>query len=223
MANPTAGLGRPLGLSPRAAWMFPAPQGIAVEAIWTDLYFAATAPAPIEIPYTWISTPHQRRPDKPFTVAAIDQDGGTTARAVDKLSRQEYGENRFTASLAAASPAEAPSLAQYVLHYYATQPGEVPRQRASLLGIVLNGRTPTEQWRILDVTEGRHIRIADAPASWPDGYEHQVVEGVRHVLGDEQRRVEWMTSPVIGATPGEPGPWFRLGTSFIGGTDVIPF
>jgi hypothetical protein len=202
--------------------MFPAPHGSAVEAIWTDLYFGGTPPAPVQIPYTWISPPHQRRPDKPFTVAAVTAADGTVVRAIDRAARAEHGENTLSVTIAASSVAEAPALAQYVLDFYA-QPGAVPRQRASLVVLILNGRTPTEQWRILDVTEGRRIQITDVPSSWPDGFEHQVVEGVRHILDDQERRVEWMTSPVIGSTPGEAGPWFRLDSSRLGGSDVVPF
>lgn len=223
MAVSISGLGRQLGISPRSSWLFPSPVDGPREAVWTDLYFGGTPPAPVEIPYTWLSTPLIRRPDMPITVATISRTGGTTIRAVDAPSRQEYGENQLSVSLATESEADPAALASFTLHYYATQPGEVPRQRFAILALVLNNRTPTERWRILDAVEGTRIRITDAPASWPDGFTEQVIEGVRHIVGDQERRVEWMTSPVVGATPGEAGPWFRLGISALGGTDVVPY
>jgi hypothetical protein len=60
--------------------------------------------------------------------------------------------------------------------------------------------------------------------TWPDGVTELVIEGIAHGYGSEGgRTVAWKTAPVIGAVAGVAGPWFRLGESMTGGTDLMPF
>jgi hypothetical protein len=78
-------------------------------------------------------------------------------------------------------------------------------------------------WRVLGVRIGDRISIPDAPATWPAGSSTLFVEGVTRVESAAQRTVTWNTSPVIGAAPGQVGPWFRLNSSLLGGSDLVPF
>jgi hypothetical protein len=62
------------------------------------------------------------------------------------------------------------------------------------------------------------------PTAWPAGVTELVIEGIEHTIGsDDARWVRWKTAPVVGSTPGTAGPWFRLGESRTGGTDLLPF
>lgn len=59
---------------------------------------------------------------------------------------------------------------------------------------------------------------------WPAGVTELVIEGIEHTYdSDGGRLVAWKTAPVIGTAAGTAGPWFRLGESKTGGTDLMPF
>lgn len=181
------------------------------------------AVAALEIPYSWLQPPLRTRTDKPITTASVTQSGGTAAYAQDDDSLDEYGDNPFTTTLFTDCDADPANLAAFMLDYYATQPGDVPRTRFVSLRICLSKRTPAEQFMLHQgLTLGRRILITGYPSTWPTGLPHQVVEGIHHTVG-QMREVELTTSPVIGSSHGVAGPWFRLGVSTWGGTDVVPF
>lgn len=221
-----SGLGRYLGAIGGTSALianvdvFPAGTSAAVVADW---FFPAGPPTPVKIPFAWLTTPLSSSPDKPFTTAAVTQAAGNTSRAKAAASLAEYGQNEFTATLNTTVDGEAPSLSTFVLAYYATPPGSVPRTRFPSLLLILNGRTPAEQMRILGLGLGQRFSITDAPVSWPAGATEQVIEGVHHSASGDQRIVEWSTSPIIGSTPGVAGVWFRADSSAADGTDVAPF
>jgi hypothetical protein len=59
---------------------------------------------------------------------------------------------------------------------------------------------------------------------WPDGVTELVIEGIAHSVAVDTRWVVWNTAPVIGATPGEAGPWFRADESRTDtGSDLLAF
>ncbi len=61
-------------------------------------------------------------------------------------------------------------------------------------------------------------------AGWPDGVTHLVIEGIAHSVAADTRFVVWNTAPVIGAEPGEAGPWFRADESTADtGSDLLAF
>lgn len=194
------------------AGVFPADNAAPILNDWT---WQPGPPAPVEIPYHWLAgfQPLRIRPDKPLTSAAVGIDGGSTATAQDTASIAAYGDNAFSATLHSATPGDATALAQWVVAYYATDPDDVPRARFPQLLIRLSGRTQPEMHRILSVGIGTRISITDAPATWPQGASEQVVEGIRHSLG-EARDVEWTTAPMVGSAPGVEGPWFRADVSY---------
>lgn len=68
--------------------------------------------------------------------------------------------------------------------------------------------------------------IADSPNphAWPDGVTDLVIEGIAHSIAVDTRWVIWNTAPVIGATAGEAGPWFRADESRTDtGSDLLAF
>lgn len=174
-------------------------------------------PRPVDIPVAWLSPPLRVRQDHPLNRAEVGQRGGATARStnVPALNDQQW---LFTASVDSVADADAPNLATWVTDTY-----DEPLPRCGALTLVLNVRTDTEVWRILGVTQGRRIRLTDAPGSWPTGATELVVEGVTHQFTGDLRIVQWNTSPVIGAAAGVAGPWFRYSTSRWNGTDVRPY
>ena len=188
------------------------------------------APAPVLIPYSWLSTPDgqpiQWRPDKPITSYEITQTAGGVATGYDAASQAEYGDNTYTATLDTANPQDATNLGTFTLAFYATQAGSVPRQRFSVLQFVLNARTLDEQVVIMSVLRGQRISIRGAPATWAQGMTEQVVEGIGDSIAPSRRIRAWLTSPVVASTPisaGQTVPWFHLGASAWGGTDVRPW
>lgn len=211
-------LGSSFNLTPLAD-VWPADKSAPVVADW---FFPPGPDYPLQLPYSWISPPLRSRPDKPFTSAHVSQSGGTSVTQSDSASTTEYGDSAFEATLSTVNPNDPGNLVAWILAYYATQPGSVPRARFPALLINLSGRPPGDQMRILSARIGQRIHITGAPATWPQGATEQVIEGIHHILGDS-RAVEWTTSPVVGSSPGVAGPWFRLDVSALGGTDSIPF
>jgi len=59
---------------------------------------------------------------------------------------------------------------------------------------------------------------------WPDGVTELVIEGIAHSAAGDTRTVTWNTAPVIGASPGVAGPWFRADESRTDtGSDLLAF
>lgn len=174
---------------------------------------------PVDIPYSWINRPLIRRPTTAITKAQISQTGGATAYSSAATATVTlYGANTTAVSLDTDCDADPQNLADFLTTYQST-----PRPRQPTISFNLLKRTDEECLRILGVDLARRVRITDAPATWPAGAVTFVVEGIRHVLGVNERLVEWMTSAPIGETAGVPGPWFRIDTSSLDGTDLRPF
>lgn len=61
-------------------------------------------------------------------------------------------------------------------------------------------------------------------SAWPDGVTELVIEGIAHSISGDTRFVIWNTAPLIGADPGEAGPWFRADQSTTDiGSDLLAF
>lgn len=186
--------------------------------IGRDFYFGGLPPDPVEIPYTWLRPPLTFRPDSPVNVAEVTRSGGTAAVARDHDSISEYGEWAARVTLDTATAADAANLADWLVAYYTD-----PRQRCPALAFALNSRTDDEVQRLLSCRLGTRIRVTDAPATWPAGATELIIEGIQHSIAADFRLLSWSTSPVIGESAGQAGPWFYLDQSFMDGTDVVPY
>lgn len=207
-------VGAPSDLVPRLD-VWPGDRAAPVLADWA---FPPGPPRPVKIPYAWLSNPLRSRPDRPITTTNVSQaGGGASATLDDDASLDEYGDNAFAATLYTAVAADPAALARHMLDHYATQPGDVPRTRFPSLTLNLFSRTAPQMQRILGLAIGTRILITDVPASWPSGTDSQVIEGVHHILGANERYVELNTAPVV------VGPWFRTETSFADGDDLMPY
>lgn len=194
--------------------------GVAAAAS-RDFWWGFSPPVPVKIPYTWLSRPFRSRADRPITNAAVSRTNAGTAYATNTAGITSFGHVAATTGLDTAQNGDPQSLANWLITYYAS-----PRMRCPSLTINLFGpdRSDYEKWRVLGVTIGTRIQITGAPATWPEGITSLIVEGIVHQIGQAVRTVIWTTSPVIGATPGTAGPWFRLnGGSNINGADAVPF
>lgn len=185
-----------------------------------DFWWGFSPTPPTQIPYDWLAPPFRARADQPINDAQVTRAGGGTAYATNAVSIARYGDVGGGATLETAQDTDPQSYANWLVTYYTD-----PRMRCPALTLNLREpRTDADRWRILGVTIGTRIQIANAPATWPEGAAALIVEGIAHQIGQSVRTVTWHTSPVIGATPGVPGPWFRLnGGSNINGIDVVPF
>lgn len=178
-----------------------------------------SAPPPVEIPLLWLSQPLPHRMDPPVNSAEITvSSSGATARRRNRSSIAEVGVQPYTATLSTATPGDAPALAAFVI----SQRGEA-RVRSPRLSVNLLHRTDGEKRNLLRIRRGRRILITGVPAEFPEGADSLVVTGVSHEIGVAVRMLHLTTAAVVGTTPGTPGPWFRLGSSVLGGTDTYPF
>lgn len=177
------------------------------------------APPPTEIPLLWLSQPLPHRMDPPYNNAEVTQaSGGAVGRRRDTASIAEFGDQPFTATLSTATAADAVALASYVIN----RRGDA-RVRSPRLTVNLLYRTDAERQLLLNVRRNRRIRITGVPPEFPEGADSLVVTGITHDIGVTTRLIHFATRAVIGTEPGVPGPWFRLGSSALGGTDIVPF
>jgi len=177
------------------------------------------APAVVTIPFSWIAWPITRKPTVAITQATIAQlDGATGYSSASAARVRQYGVNTAQATLDTDCDADPQNLAAFLTTYQS-----VPRPRQPTLTFNLIARSDDECLVILGVALAQRVRIIEAPTSAPPGALNFTVEGIRHVLGVEERTVTWSTSALIGSSTDSPGPWFRLGSSSLGGSDLIPF
>ena len=141
-----------------AARLRSAAQPSQVATVLRDYVFAE-APAPVQIPYSWLSPPVRFRAEAVVNVAEIGQVDGATATVTNEASRSAYGERAVQGTLDTACDADPANLGLWLTTYR----GE-PRMRMPALVLVdLIARTPEECVRILRVREGDRVLITGLP------------------------------------------------------------
>jgi hypothetical protein len=170
------------------------------------------------IPYAWISTPLSRRPASAVNAPVVTQPGGAVGYSTNAASITRYGLGAPPITLNTLCTADPGNLATFLTTYQST-----PRPRQPVVRLNLIGRTEAECQRILSVGFAQWVQITGAPAAWPPGAANFTVQGFHHVMGVEQRYVDWQTAALIGASPTAPGPWFKWDSSSWDGTDTRPF
>lgn len=177
------------------------------------------APPPTAIPLLWLSQPLPHRMDPPYNNAEVTQaNGGAVGRKRDAASITEYGDQPFTETLHTLTALDASALATFAI----TRRGD-PQVRSPRLTVNLLYRTDAEKQLLLSVRRNRRIQITGVPPEFPEGAHSLVVTGITHEIGVTVRLIHFATRAVTGTTPGTPGPWFRVGSSALGGSDLIPF
>ena len=190
-------------------------------------------PPPVTvIPWIWLQMPLQMRADQPINSAQITRVGQAAATANNLTSQTTYGVFAAGATLDTISPDDAANFGAWLVAYYAN-----PLLRIPTVSMSLVPRTDDERATILGVEIGQRITLGQGtaqdypghtigipiPAGLPPAARSWVVEGVHHTSSVTDRVVEWTTSPLLGGTPGVEGPWFRLGSSIVGGSDPLAF
>lgn len=197
-----------------------------------DWLWGGGPPVPVVIPWTWLQTPLELRTDTPINSVSVTRTGGTTALSNNATSQTTYGVFSASGSLDTHSPDDPGNLAAFITTYYGN-----PLLRAPMLSLSLTPRTTEERWRILGVEIGMritlgpgtvqdypgHTTVLPVPTGLPAGTQSLVVEGIHHTSSVDGRVVEWTTAPLLGSAPGTEGPWFRIDSSFLDGTDAVPF
>lgn len=196
--------------------------------------YPGTPPAVTVIPWIWLQAPLELRSDPPINSAQITRTRQPTSTVNNTTSQATYGVFAASTNLDTISPDDATSFATWLVAFYSK-----PLLRAPTLTLSLVNRTDDERWLILNLEIGQrialgpgtvqdfpgHTVVVPLPAGLPPGALSFVIEGIHHASSVDNRVVEWTTSPLIGATPGAEGPWFRLDTSLSSptGTDVLAF
>lgn len=175
-------------------------------------------PPPVEIPICWLSNAVRLRLERPYTTAAVSRLGHGATYDTNTAALALYKDLRFTATLDTACSADPAVLASWTVTYRAT-----PLTRSPELTLDLMHRTDEDRVRILAVQRNQRIKLTGVPPEFPVGAADLVVSGITDDIGVFVRRVRWTTRPIVGVTPGTPGPWFRVGHSIVGATDITPF
>ncbi len=177
------------------------------------------APAPVEIQLCWLSQPVRLRLERPFTTAAVSRYGRATAYAfATDAARAASGDQAFSATLDCACSADPSVLASWTVNYRAEQLTRSPE-----LVINLMHRTDPERAKILSLQRHQRIKLIGVPPEFPVGADTPVISGITDDIGTAVRRVRLTTRAVVGVSPGVAGPWFRAGSSLVGGDHAVPF
>jgi len=197
-----------------------------------DWFWGSGAPDATVIPWTWLTVPIELRADQPINSAAITRVNQAAATVNATASQTTYGVFAAATTLDTISPDDAANLAAFLTTYYAN-----PLMRCPTITMSLVPRTDEERWRILGREIGDrftlgpgtvqdapgHTTVLPVPAGLPIGAQSLVIEGIQHASSVTDRVAEWTTAPLLGSSPGVEGPWFRLGSSRLDGTDALPF
>jgi len=207
----------------------PLPPGSAVVNDW---FWGGQAPDATVIPWTWLGAPLELRADQPINQATVTRDGDFQKVVNAAASQATYGVFAVSATMATLSVDDALNLATFLTTYYAN-----PLMRCPTVSISLVHRNDEERWRVLGREIGDrftlgpgtvqdapgHTTVLPVPAGLPIGAQSLVIEGIQTASSVTDRVVEWTTAPLLGASPGVEGPWFRIDQSSFGSSDAIPF
>lgn len=185
------------------------------------------APAPVEIPLCWLTGQVMMRQDPPRNYAEVtqastelDAPAGGVWFAENTASIADH-DGVFPAppvTLTSPTHGDAPALAEFTVDY-----GADPRMRLVQATVDLMHRAPAEWLRCVRIQKWQRIRFTGTPPEFPQGADSLIVVGIAHEIGLTVRRVTWTLSPTVGDVPGTPGPWFRVDSSELDGTDLLPY
>lgn len=196
--------------------LFTVPSGKLTFQSRKHRYYSTDTPA--DIPYEWLGAPLLWRRDRPLNAAAVTQNGAGTAYGIDQASIDQYRQGPFAATLDTAIAADAAALAAFIIEFFAS-----PRSRIDSMTFALDFFTEEEQLLLTTIAIGQRISITGAPGHWPEGGPQASVEGRQMQSSNGVRTLALKCAPIVGSVPGTPGPWFTLGTSELGGPDIVPF
>jgi len=204
----------------------------AASLVVNDWFWGGQAPDATIIPWTWLTMPLELRADQPINSAEITRTDQFPSIVNNATSQATFGVFAAATTVDTFSADDAVNLATFLTTYYAN-----PLMRCPTVTLSLVHRTDEERWRILGREIGDrftlgpatvqdfpgHTVVLPVPAGLPLAARSLVIEGIEDTSSVLGRTVAWTTAPLLGASPGAEGPWFRIDQSVIGGTDAIPF
>lgn len=218
------GLARPLRAAMTTRQLTSRGDGESPVAALSADYFWGTPPTPVtDIPYAWLRRPHAFRPQPPMNNVTVSRTNSGQVRAVNQASIDARGNQPASYTIDTVLADDSVNLARWTAATFDAARVRCPSVTIEVTYNIAGGLTDLERQRVLRLDIGDRIRIPDAPASWPAGTSQLQITGVRHSIGDEQHLLTWTTAALIGAEPGEVGPWWRLDYSPLDSTDTIPY
>lgn len=165
---------------------------------------------------SWLDDGLQPRVDGPIIneFTATVRDGGRS-RATAATSIAAKGVFSGEIELSTMQPSEAVDAAQYRVDNYADQ-----RTRVPALPIDLLHQGNSVKDTVLGLEIGDRADISGMPAAYPIGAEKLVIEGWTEHIGIAERRIVFVTSPVLGSPVGTAATYFRLDDATLGELDA---
>lgn len=163
---------------------------------------------------TWLSRNVRPRGDvQPITDARVSGTGGT-ATSIDSANQTAFGDQGGTATIQSATSTEASDRAGWLTYNYA-----VPRTRLPGLPFSLIWQSDAIKQTLLGLEIGDRVAVAGLPATAPEGIGALHIEGWTERCGTLVDEIEFVCSPVLGALPGTPDPWFMPDDAVLGVCD----
>lgn len=203
--------------------------GEPTETEWADLYARGddylvfrgradryTAGPKVTIQKAWIDDGLRPRVDGPVINSAdVTVADGATAHAEDATRITQVGVQPGTADLHTASSTEADDRAVWLVYQYKDQ-----RVRVPVLPIDLLHQTPTVRAQVMSLDIGDRADLAGMATSYPAGADKLFIEGYVEVIGDQARRIVFVTSPVLGRPVGTAERYFTVDNATFGVLDT---
>lgn len=141
--------------------------------------------------------------------------GGDRARSTDAASIA--AKRVFTGDLEVDTmqPSELAAAALHRTSQYAVQ-----RVRVPVLPVDLLHATNAVRDAVLALDIGDRADLSAMAADYPAGADKLIIEGYKELVGEEMRRIDFVTSPVLGLPAGTPATWFKLDDPTLGQLDA---
>lgn len=190
-------------------------------------------PAVTVIPWTWFASDQLAiRVNQPINSMQVTGTSNILSVSNNATSQSAYGVFAASSTLDTDVVADAAVFATFITTFYAN-----PVASAPTLTLDLVPRTDAERLLILGMEIGMRFTFGPGtgtdgmggtipipvPGGLPPAVLSMVIEGVAHSSSVNVRTVTWNTTGLIGTTQGSAGPWFRLDSSTLDGTDIVPF
>jgi hypothetical protein len=172
------------------------------------------------IPHAWVDDGLLPRVDGPvYNYFETAVENGPTARARDAGSITRQGVKPGQTTILSATNSDARNSSLWWVYNYGSE-----RMRVASVPVTIQREVAADQQAIarviLPLEIGHRIDLSDTTANYPPGAAALMVEGYRDVIGESVRRIEFVTSPVLGSVPGTADTWFRLDDPTLGELDA---
>lgn len=173
----------------------------------------------LSIPWGWLSAKSMTyRPEPPLSDVTVSRTGGGSVTRRNTTASDRYTVRSQSIALDTAVEADPANLAAWLLKAYDRMRTRVPALRINMLN-----RTVAQRQQLLRLRIGDRIQLTGMPAGSPSDVPDLIIQGIKHTVGQNQRVIEFNTSPLLGPSAGQPPACAMVGTAVVGSSTRIAY